>query len=294
MMTPFRVEYITNGGSPDSDDYESLVNVTESFLNDAMARYYNGNDEIDYHETKIEIYFIRDEFVIEFYAKSFFAKTEGVPSLIDLDSVVKKIFEDEADLDEYKELLKDLGTDNVFSSTAAIVQDGYITEPLIQPEPSQESESKSPGQQKTFVTPVVMVLSAICLMVVATMYIKRRRHHKSELSLYDKVAVANELKPQPGDEVVSLDGASTGQHTYSSNTSGGSTTYDSNSSPRLPEAFESFLGQQNVRILRFEEPKDESAQDDEEETEEMARMDDVSLSDAISVLEEESLNGSRV
>jgi hypothetical protein len=299
MMTPFTVEYNTTGGPPDSDDYESLANVTEYFLNDAMARYFDDNNEIDYYETQIEMYIIRDEYLIEYHAKSLFEKTGGVPSLMELDRVVTEIFENKLDLGEYKALLEDLGADNVFSSTSAIVQDGYLTEPLIQPEASQESESTSPDQRKAFVAPVVGVLSVLSLLVVATMYTKRRRAHKAELSLYDKAAVANELKPQPGDEVVSLDGASNGQHTTSSYTSGASTTYYNNSKPRAPEpllssmTYESSLRQQEVRFLRFDETEDESSQD-EEETEEMARMDDVSLSDAISVLEEESLNGSMV
>lgn len=296
MVTPFTIGYSTMGGTPDMADYGALVNATEQFLNDGLAEYFSDIDEFEYYQTSIELYFIRDLYRLEYHAKSLFTKPGAVPSMLEIDHLVTQFFTSSVHLDRYRVSLEALGSDNAFSTSFSIVMDGFQTEPLlVQQQASQELPSNhNHNIQKGVVAPLIAAASVLLFIAAALIiYSKRRRSRSGDVCLYDREAVANDFKPQPGDEEVTLDGNSSIQGSTSTNRS---THYSSLKSGSPEEILSSMSHTSALRQQvegQYGDMETESSED-EEESEAMLRMDDISLSDAISELEEASLNGSLV
>ena len=291
LITPFSIGYTTDGGTPDMTDYGALVNITEQFLDDSLAEYFSDIDEFDYYQTSIELFFIRDLYHLEYHAKSLFAKPGAVPSMLEIDHLVIQFLTSTVHLDRYRVILEGLGAENPFSTSFSIVLDGSQSEPLVVQSASQELPS-NPKRQGIAV-PYIAAASVLTVVAALIVYSKRRRARSTDVCLYDREAVANDLKPQPGDEEVTLDGTSSIQ---GSNSTSRSTCYRNVKSVSPDEILSSMSHASSLRHQgegQYVDMETESSED-EEESEAMLRMDDVSLSDAISELEEASLNGSLV
>lgn len=179
LIPAFKLGHTTSQfGTPDTDDYAELAEITLSYLQDSLNALFSDVENVVYIGTEMEFYYIRGVYLVEYQVKTKWGIGGlQVPSIAELSIVTNQFFESPAQQSYVDRLNAELPASNVFGSTMAITLGGSASATVVEEGGSAPAHEDSPEPRNNTImaASIAAAGSVSIVLILAAVFFRRRR-----------------------------------------------------------------------------------------------------------------------